>query len=121
MALYAALDYAGITVYDEVDVDQATPYVVIGEGTEAPDDTHTDLGTSETVVIHIWSRETGARECKVLMGEVDTALHHRTLYLTGGGSVNCTREFAEVITEEAEPGERWRHGVMRYRMRTEEP
>lgn len=119
-AIFAALDGAGIATFDEIPEDEGTetPYVVIGETTEQPDDTHEEDGSSETVLLHIWSRDTGSDEVKAMMSEVDDLLHHAVLTLTGGATVFLTRLFAEVLKEELEAGETWRHGLLRYRVRT---
>jgi len=120
-AVYAALKVApALPVYDEVPPDDTTPYIVLGAMTEVPDDDHSDLATSETMMLHVWSRAAGSKEAKELMADVNDRLHQVTLYLTGGGSVRVTREFVELSEDEQEPGERWRHGVMRYRVRTQE-
>lgn len=117
-----------VPVFDEDD-QIAPPYIVIGETTEAPDDTHDGFGTSETCTLHFWSRTKGKRvagvtrwagstECKAMMGAADALLHQQTLTLDDARQVHVTREFAEVLREEVETGETWRHGVARYRVRT---
>lgn len=122
-AVFAALD-GQITgpVYDEVDPDSDDAlYTVIGETTEVPDDTHEQLGSSETLLLHTWHRDdqvAGSKVVKQEMAAIDELLHHQVLSLDGGGTVALTREFAEVLRDESEPGEVWRHGVMRYRART---
>lgn len=133
-AIYAAL--AGNTtldVYDSgapEDVDGA--YHVLGEGTARPVDTHSDLGTEETVTVHTWvpeglvpagssTREFGARQVKEAMGEVDELLHHVVVTLPGGGTMQLAVEFEDVLMDESEPGETWHHGVQRIRAKTLEP
>lgn len=131
-AVYAALSaQVADPVYDEVperDPDPAShepirpPYHVVGETTERPDDTHTDLGTSESILLHQWSAAEGAAEVKGMMAEVDEVLHRAVLSLSDGRRVFLTREMAEVLREEGEGAEdeTWRHGVVRYRARTME-
>lgn len=122
-AVFAALD-GELTgpVYDEVPEDaDDTLYTVVGETTEVPDDTHEELGSSETLTLHVWSSDPEARgsgAVKEEMTAIDELLHHQVLTLTGGGTVCLTREFAEVLKDESEPGEIWRHGIMRFRART---
>lgn len=121
-ALYTALDgNVGATVTSDPAEDQAAPYVVLGELTETPDDAHDHLGTEETATLHVWSRVKGSGQVLAIMAAVDVALHHQVLSLQGGGTVQVAREFAEVLKDETEPGETWRHGVLRYRVKTLEP
>lgn len=125
-AIWAALDAAGLTgpVYDEVPQDASDAlYTVVGETTEVPDDTHGDLGSDQTVVLHVWYRDPNEEVASgepilAEMAAIDAALHHVTLELDGGGSMALTRSFTELMKDESEPGEVWRHGVLRYRART---
>lgn len=122
-AVFTALDGA-ITgpVYDEVPSSaEDTLYTVIGETTAVPDDTHEEDGSSETLVLHVWHHDDaapGSGALKDEMAAIDALLHHQALDLPGGGSMQLTCEFAEVIKDESVPGETWRHGIMRYRART---
>lgn len=119
-ALYAALASTGDAWYDEVPEDEVeAPYGVLGSGTERPMDTHSGLGTEETATLDFWSRTTGSREVKDMMARADVALHHQVLSLEGGGTVQVAREFADVLKEEdPDTGVTWRHGVVRYRIKT---
>lgn len=122
-AVFAALS-GEITgpVYDEVPEDATDAlYTVIGETTEVPDDTHEEGGSDETILLHVWHRDEEAPSSGPLkqeMAAIDELLHHQTLSLDGGGTVFLTRTFVEVLKDESEPAEVWRHGVMRYRART---
>lgn len=117
-----------VPIFDEATEKTPAPYIVLGEMTEAPADTHDGFGTSETCTLHFWSggkgalptepRARGAAECKRMMGAVDELVHQVTATLEDGRKVRLTREFSELMTEELEDGERWRHGVMRVRART---
>lgn len=115
-----------VDVFDQVDPDfnrdlppeLQRPYVVVGEMYESPADTHDGFGSIETAVLHTWSRAPGASEVKAVMGATDELLHQRTLTMEDARRVRVTREFAEIITEETAGGERWRHGIARYRIRT---
>lgn len=119
-AVYAALRAEPpLPVYDEVPPDVEAPYIALGLSTEVPDDAHGEYGTSETMTLHVWSRGKGAKQAKEIMAAIDERLHNVILPLTDG-SVHITRSFAELLDEEAEVGERWRHGVVRYRIRTQE-
>lgn len=124
-AVFAALDgNVGGSVWDEVpeEEEEDTLYTVIGETTEVPDDTHDQDGSDETITLHTWFRDLEAPGSKALKQEleaIDALLHHQVLALESGGSVFLTRAFTEVLKEEdAETGETWRHGILRYRART---
>ena len=129
-AIYAALN--GNTtraVYDtQAPNDADGAYHVLGEKSARPQDTHTDLGTEDTVTIHTWvpegytnengAREWGSRLAEEAMGEVDELLHHQVLTLPGGGTVELVLELDELLLDETEPGEVWHHGVQRFRAKT---
>lgn len=116
-AIYTTLSGA-ITggVYDEVPPSATAPYTVIGDTTERPDDTHSSWGSEETITLHVWSNTKGSTQVKQIMAEIDALLHHQTIALSTGVLRLLSREFAEVFRDQTEvPGQRWRHGVMRYR------
>lgn len=103
-------------VWDEVPAGTAPPYTVIGDTTERPDDTHTSEGSEETITIHVFSSASSSTEVKGIMAEITTLLHNQTLALSTGVLRLLSREFAEVFRDQTEkPGERWRHGVLRFR------
>ena len=115
-AIYAALNgVISAAVYDAVPSGSASPYVVIGETTDAPWDTMTDEGSQETVTLHVWSRASGYLEVKNLMQEVDAVLHNAILPLTGATMVNMQREFMGTFSD-LDLGVLWRRGEMRYRV-----
>jgi hypothetical protein len=120
-AIYTALngEITG-TVHDELEPETAAPYTVIGEGTEQPNDTHSDDGSDETVTLHVWDNATGTKRVKQIAGEIDEVLHHARLVLSSGAIAFVTREFVEILKDEEEPGKLWRHAVMRYRARIQE-
>lgn len=125
-ALQVAIDTAlhgnlSVGVYDEVQPDAGSDYVVIGETTERPDDTHSSEGSEETVTIHVISAATDSTVVKGIMAEITTLLHNKTLAMSTGVLRLLTREFAEVFKDQTEvPGQRNRHGVMRFRATIEE-
>lgn len=120
-ALQVAIDTAlhgnlSVEVYDEVQPDAGAGYVVIGDTTERPDDTHTSEGSEETVTIHVISAAADSTVVKGIMAEITTLLHNQTLALSTGVLRLLRREFAEVFRDQTEvPGQRNRHGVMRFR------
>lgn len=133
VAMFTALNGSTTrTVYDSAaPEDEGGAYHVVGERTAVPVDTHTDLGTEETVTVHTWVPagfpneegvpEYGSRLAEEAMGEVDELLHHEVLTLPGGGTVELVKELDELLLDESEPGETWHHGVQRFRAKTLEP
>lgn len=127
-ALYERLSALSFPFYDEVPDDAEAPYGTMGEMTEVPDDTHSESGSEETETLHFWSfskpgvrdGRAGSTEVKEMMQEADDLLHDQPLELEGGArNWMAVREMSEVMVEELDEGETWRHGVMRYRFRTE--
>lgn len=117
-AIYTALD-GTLTggVYDYVPPDAPYPYTVIGDGTEAPDDLHDNDGAEETITLHVWSRERGAKQVKTILKEIDAALHFGSLSPTGASVWTVEREFTEIMRDrDPDTGEELRHGVARYRI-----
>jgi len=108
-------DFAGdaITgVFDDVPLDTAYPYVVIG------DETATNISTKDkdfhehTLTIHIWSQYRGNRDIKEIMEQVYAALNDVSYTVSGASGVNLKHEFQTTLTE----GDGiTRHGVMRFR------
>jgi hypothetical protein len=106
----------GVAVFDEVPSGTAYPYVVIGETTERPWLTHTEDGSEETVLIHVWSDAKGAMEAKTILAAINARLHRVNLTLTGGAVAQLVRVFKDVFREPTDvPGETLRHGVIRFR------
>jgi hypothetical protein len=86
VALYAALmpvEGVGARVYDAVPDDRAFPYVTIGAAQTIPARAECVDGTESFVDVHIWSREVGSIEAKVIGGRVLLALHDASLELEG--------------------------------------
>lgn len=124
-AIFARLNgFAGLTalasVHDEVpktagDNDsQGYPYVKVGDDSEAEDfDTDDSIGAEHLVTIHTYSRENGARECKLIQRQIYEALHRVVLVVANVTTfVNGEIEFEDV---DLEPSGLTRHGTTRYR------
>lgn len=120
-AIYAALNGmtvggTAVGVYDELPTTTLTRYVVIGEtAVSRPWDTHDSEGSESFPTIHAWSKAKGSREVQLIMEEIDARLHNVKLVLDTGSTVLLQRDFSQVLREEVNTGETWRHGVMRYR------
>lgn len=126
-ALLADHRYAGSptvsAVYDLVEQADAPesdadfPYVVIGDFTAAEYDTDDVSGQEHTVTLHIWSRYRGQKEVKQIMGAIHDALHKATLTVENNHTVFCYFEFSESLPD---PDPRTQHGVVRFRIATQE-
>lgn len=100
------------TVYDNVPVDAAFPYVVIGEDTHIPFDTDDSLGSESTLTLHTWSRYRGKKECKEIQALIYDALTRQSLVLDGFSLVTIEFEYSECLLD---PDGITRHAVSRFR------
>lgn len=103
-------------IYDAVphQVDADTfPFVVIGDDTAIPFDTHSTVGAEHTVTIHSWSRYDGRKEIKEIQDALYGALHRHALAVAGVTTVDCQWEFSQSFLE---PDGKTRHGVDRFRI-----
>lgn len=122
-ALYAKLTADSTlraAVYDEVPAQTQFPYIVLGETTALPFDSHTREGLELTHTLHIWSRYRGYLELYNIFARLHQSLHNATLELDGSGFVACRIEFTDVLRDP----DGTRHGVMRLRIwanRTKSP
>lgn len=89
------------------------PYVVIGDDTTAAWDTDDTLGKEITITIHIWSRASGFKETKSIMGEVYDILNRLTIVKADYNVVDCLCEFSQALRD---PDGETRHGVTRFRL-----
>jgi hypothetical protein len=120
-AVYARLAaFAGLTaivstrVYDGVAPQNPTfPYVVVGDTTTIPFDTHSTTGGEHTVMVHGWSQYRGSKEIKQIQDQIYSALHRYALSVTGVATVDCEIEFAESFNDD---DGLTRHGVQRARV-----
>ena len=103
---------APVPVFDEVPANSAFPYIEIGDQTAADNSDKTDRTTERvTLTIHVWSRTAGRKQCKELMAKVHTALHDKTLTLTGFAPAVLAFEFSNDFRD---PDGITRHGVLRF-------
>lgn len=118
-ALFSRLDgYSGLkaivsAIYDNVSQGATLPYVVIGDDTLIPFDTHSTIGGEHTVTIHSWSGYQGRSEIKRIQSQVYDALHRYALTVSGAVTVTCEQEFAETFVD---ADGLTRHGVQRFRV-----
>lgn len=115
-AIYTAISGTTGDTYDHIPTGAAYPYKVIGEITEAPDDLHDREGSDVTATFHIWSKALGTKETNAIKKEIDAALHHAELTVTGARVWSVTREFSTTLRDrDPDTGDVLRHGVVRYR------
>lgn len=116
-AIYTALN--GVitgAVVDHIPAGTEYPYTVVGEITEASDDLHDREGSDVTATLHIWSKALGTKETNAIKKEIDAALHHADLAVTGARVWSVTREFSTTLRDrDPDTNEVLRHGVVRYR------
>ena len=63
LGAFAALTaLVGARIYDHAPQDATFPYVVIGDDTTIPFDTHSTVGGEHTITVHTWSRYRGRSE-----------------------------------------------------------
>lgn len=110
----------GATVYDEVPslpsgMPAANfPYVVIGDDTARAWDTDDKTGADVTVTLHVWSRASGFKEVKTILGAIYDRLNRAQLTITGYNVIDCIWEFSDTMRD---PDGQTRHGIARYRIR----
>jgi hypothetical protein len=104
-------------VFDHVPEGQAFPYIVIGEATAVPDNTHSTFGTSATVTLHIWSAYDGFAEALDIKADVDRLVDHQLLPLEGHRTVLCHLQQSVTLRD---PDKDVRHVPVRYRIDTTE-
>ncbi len=116
---YAVLDgaaIAGVTrITDHKITDPANidfPFIEIGEAQFVPDDTVTSNGGEEFLDLHVWSRYSGQKEVKEIMGAIHSALHQTALTVSGLSSCFAYVENARVLDD---PDGLTKHGVVTVR------
>lgn len=125
-AIYTVLSagLTGVSVYDDVPdlpaklPDTNFPYVHIGEDLLTPWDTDDTLGSSVTVTMYIWTRTSGKKQAKTIIGNIYTLLNRQsaTFSVSGVRFVDCLFEFAQVL--DMDDG-KTRQGICRYRVTIE--
>ena len=105
----------GAAVYDHVPDSVAFPYVVIGDITEAPNDTMGKTGRDMTVMVHTWSQAKGMLQVSNIQNRVDALLDRWAPTVTGWDATHMLQEFFETFRD---PDGKTRHGVARYRIHT---
>jgi hypothetical protein len=103
----------GATIYDSTPDSAAFPYVVIGDDTEAPNDTMGVTGRDMTLTLHVWSQYVGKKQVKEIQNRIDALLDRWKPTVTGWNAVQMLQEFHESFMD---PDGVTRHGVSRYQI-----
>lgn len=102
----------GQRIYDgEAPQGAARPYIVVGEGTEEPQNAFGSEGLDDTVTCHVFSDYNGRKEAFEIVAAMDAALV-TALTITGWGSAHMRPDFATILVE----ADGTRHVPRRYRI-----
>lgn len=101
-------------VFDSPEIDQAYPYITIGECTSVPWRTHSKPGEEVTVTLHIWSVYEGFKEALEILGDLNRLFGDKDLTVSGWDCCHSWFDFSDTIRE---PEGVVRHVVARYRIR----
>ena len=99
-------------LFDDPPRDMIFPYVSLGPGTLADNDTASERGHVHSFVFDIWSRQGGRREVRAIIGAIETVLHDAVLALDGHTLVNLRFQFADTFRD---PDGETMRGTVRYR------
>lgn len=101
-----------------VPVNQAFPYVALGDTTETDDSVLADIGYDTTMTLHIWSKYPGFKEARTILGHLNRLFNHKSLTLSSQHCVGIWYEFAQPLND---PNDNTlRHMPVRYRIKTQE-
>lgn len=112
-AVAAVTALVSTRIYDNAPQSAVFPYIVVGDDTAIPADTHSTKGSDNTITVHSWSRYRGRKEIKQIQQAVYDALHQHALVVSGAATVNCGWEYAESFLD---ADGLTRHGVQRFRV-----
>ena len=91
--------------------DDVFPYVVIGMDTAVDFDNDSFVGKNFNILLHIWSRDEGMQETKLIMGEIYNILHR----VSGPqGTFTVVDNLCKFTQATIDPDRRTRHGVMQF-------
>lgn len=79
-------------VFDEVDQNQAMPYIALGEDVATEDDDSCSLGASIAMTIHTFSAKKGKKETKEIQGLIKDTLHYTNETLVNSYTVGIMQE-----------------------------
>lgn len=103
---------AGIEVYDYVPETSVTPYITLGEPYEMTADQHDNQGLDVELMLHVWSRYHGYKECAEIVKAIHGALDRQPLTVEGFKNVSVA---ANGTRYSRDPDPEIRHGVAQFR------
>ena len=103
-------------IFDDVPQKTEFPYLTLGQSSVRDWSTGTDSGDEHVLTLHVWSRASGRRQTHEIMGAVKSALHDRSLALSGHRLINLRHEFSDARRD---PEGDIYHGIVRLRAFTE--
>lgn len=106
-----------VRCYDEVPEREQFPYIVIDEPSTLQWDTTGDYGKEHSTLIHVWSDYEGKKELNLVMDAIERSLREFSPSLTNHNVVNFRLQMTDRLKES---DEQVRHGVMQFRVVTEE-
>ncbi len=108
----------GVFDFGAVPVNQAFPYVTLGDDTEAPMNAFGTRGYEATVTLHIWDNTPNFKRCKIILAHMNRLLDQQTLTLATQHHVGTWYDFSTTMND---PGlDNIRHMPVRYRVETQE-
>ncbi|MFJ8446834.1 DUF3168 domain-containing protein [[Kitasatospora] papulosa] len=116
----AALKAMVTGVYDYVPETAVYPYIVIGEATEIPRNSHDRFGWETVPTLHVWDKYRGYSRVLRIGSRIGEVLDHQALIVPGYDVVEVKFEFSQTLTDPEPPGD-IRHLVLRHRIVTEQP
>ena len=113
-AVPIAIEGTKVSVRDQPDTDQAYPYITVGDDTETDWSTNDKRGYEFTCDIHTWSQATGRTETKLLISQIDDALHNARIQVSGTNLIGIRFVSKRILFED---DAKTKHGVIRFRVR----
>lgn len=107
---------APVLVFDDVNGDQPTPYVVVGDTTVVDDSNKTGSGQEHALHLHFYSQKEGRKEAKLLMAKCYDAMHDQDIEIEGHGTVSCRFDWQSSI--DLDEDGKTLHGIVRYMINT---
>lgn len=103
---------SGVFDFGAVPVDQAYPFIAIGDDTEGPLNAFGRRGYLATVTLHIFDNTAGFNRCKQILGNMNRLLDQNPFTLASMSLVYCLYEFSATKND---PGvDNIRHMPVRY-------
>lgn len=104
-------------IFDYVPEGTDYPYVVIGEATETPENSHDRFGRSQVITLHIWSNDRGFKKAQAIASRIHALLDHQALTVSGQNTISVRYEFSQTLID---PNPNLRHIPIRFRITTEQ-